>query len=228
MRISIPNQITLGRLGLAIIFLVLLTCFDAQQLDRQRWILLVSFWLFLIAALGDFVDGLVARLTHSVTVFGRVVDPVVDKVMVCGAFVLFAGAPFSDGQHNITGVQPWMVVVILTRELLVSAVRTHVEAEGQEFGASWVGKLKMFVQSATVCVVLGQLAWDIASLAWLPIVCVWLTVAITAASAVPYVHRARAFLLTSTALGGPLPDTRETPAAGTHDSDDESSLGGAD
>lgn len=220
MRINIPNQITLGRLGLAIIFVALLSCFDARKLVEFRWLLVAAFWVFLVAALTDILDGLVARMLHSVTTFGRILDPVVDKVMVCSAFVLFASYPFWDGHVNITGVEPWMVVVILTREFLVSAIRAHSEAEGREFGASWAGKLKMFIQSATVCVVLGQLAWQLDSLAPVRIACVWLTVVVTALSAVSYARRARAFLLTSAALGGtpPAPQPPSGPAQPPPDS----------
>lgn len=200
-----PNQITLGRLGLAIVLLAMLSCFDARQLDQQRWLLHVCFWVFLLAAVTDVLDGLLARLMRSVTSFGRILDPVVDKVIVCGAFVLFASRHFWDGHQNITGVQPWMVVVILTRELLVSAVRSHAEARGQEFGASWVGKLKMFIQSATVCVILAQLAWNLESWTPLRIAAVWLTVIITVLSAISYVRRARTFLLSGAALTGQTP-----------------------
>lgn len=204
MRINLPNQITLGRLGLAIVFFALLSCFDAGRIDDLRWLLHVSFWVFLVAALTDIVDGLLARMMRSVTSFGRILDPVVDKVMVCGAFILFGSRQFWDSQANvnITDVQPWMVIVIISRELLVSAMRSHAEGEGQEFGASWVGKLKMFVQSVTVCVVLGQLAWNLGALQPLRTVCVWVTVIVTALSAASYLHRARAFLLTTAALGG--------------------------
>jgi CDP-diacylglycerol--glycerol-3-phosphate 3-phosphatidyltransferase len=201
MRINLPNQITLARLGLAVVFFALLSCFDAAKIADQRWLLHVSFWVFLLGAITDAIDGLLARLTSSVTSLGRILDPVVDKVMVCGAFVLFASHHFWDGHQNITDVQPWMVVVIICRELLVSAVRSQAEAEGQEFGASWVGKLKMIIQSGTVCVVLGQLAWKLDSLEPVRTACVWLTVAITALSAVSYVRRARVFLLTGATLG---------------------------
>jgi len=223
MRINLPNQITLARLGLAIVFVALLSCFDAGQLDHQRWLLNVCFWVFLVAALTDVLDGLLARMMRSVTSFGRIADPVVDKVMVCGAFVLFASHHFWDGTQNITGVQPWMVVVILARELLVSAVRSHAEAQGQAFGASWAGKLKMFIQSVTVCIVLAQLAWAIEAAAPVRIVFVWLTVIVTALSAFTYVHSAHAFLLSSTALGGSPresseTDTTEHPTANTTDS----------
>jgi CDP-diacylglycerol--glycerol-3-phosphate 3-phosphatidyltransferase len=207
MKINLPNQITLGRLALAVVFFALLSCFNARELEAQRWLLNWCFWVFLVAALADVLDGLLARMMRSVTSFGRILDPVVDKVLVCGAFVLFASYHFSSkNEVNIAGVYPWMAVVILARELLVSAVRSHAEAEGREFGAFWFGKLKMFVQSATVCVVLGQLAWDVKAAEPIRVACVWLTVIITILSGIPYIRRARAFLLTSAALGGTRPD----------------------
>jgi phosphatidylglycerophosphate synthase len=135
------------------------------------------------------------------------VDPVVDKVMVCGAFVLFAGANFVDENgKNITGVAPWMVIVILIRELLVSAIRAHAEASGEDFAASMAGKFKMFVQSLTVCIILGQLGWQVSSFAPVRTACIWLTVIVTALSIITYVRRAHVFLLTSAALSGRSPE----------------------
>jgi CDP-diacylglycerol--glycerol-3-phosphate 3-phosphatidyltransferase len=204
-RINIPNQITLGRLVLTIVFFGLLSFYSPADTERQ-WILTACFWLFLVAALGDVLDGWVARTWKQVTSFGRISDPVVDKVMICGAFAFFASSVFYDPQTqaNISFVQPWMVVVILLRELLVSAIRSFSEAQGASFAATWVGKLKMFVQSTTVCVVLGVQAWYPETLAWLRIqeTCVWLTVIVTALSIIAYVRRARAFVLSASALGG--------------------------
>lgn len=202
MKINIPNQITLGRLVLAIVFVALLSFFDANRLEQQRWLLNICFWVFLVAALADILDGLLARMLESVTTFGRVLDPVVDKVLVCGAFVLFASPHFCNAEGNITGVRAWMVVVIIGRELLVSAVRSHAESSGREFAAVWSGKLKMFIQSATVCLILAESAWNWTAATPFRIALVWLTVVVTAGSVVFYIHRARKFLLTETALAG--------------------------
>ncbi|HUU96727.1 MAG TPA: CDP-diacylglycerol--glycerol-3-phosphate 3-phosphatidyltransferase [Phycisphaerae bacterium] len=205
MKINLPNQITLARLGLAIIFFILLSLFRAEDLESSRWMLWVSFWIFLVAALTDILDGFLARMMKQVTSFGRIVDPVVDKVMVCGAFIFFASEHFWAGGRNISGVAPWMVIVVLLRELLVSAIRSHSEGLGQDFAATWAGKLKMFVQSATVCVVLGQLAWfhqrrpD--ELAWIRVGSIWLMLVVTTLSMVMYIRRAYSFLLSSAALG---------------------------
>jgi CDP-diacylglycerol--glycerol-3-phosphate 3-phosphatidyltransferase len=212
MRVNLPNQITLARLGLAVVFFALLSTYSAARFESNRWLLTLCFWIFLIAALGDILDGLLARALRQVTSLGRILDPVVDKIMVCGAFVFFASGAFVDpvSQTNITGVAPWMVVVILLRELLVSALRSFSEAGGQAFPATWVGKLKMFVQSATVCVILGQLAWLGPGWSWLRIVCVWLTVVVSAASVVAYVRRAAPLLFSAEALGGAAPTEERT------------------
>lgn len=195
MKINLPNQITLGRLVLVVIFFVLLSLFQAGK--PQLWLLQICFWLFLVAAIGDILDGLLARWLHQVTPLGRVLDPVVDKVMVCGSFVLFAASNFELENRNITDVQPWMVIVLLIREFLVSAIRAHAESEGTEFGAMWAGKLKMVVQSTTICVILGQLGWQMEQLAPVRTTCVWLTVIVTVLSIVTYARRARSFLQAS-------------------------------
>ena len=207
MKINIPNQITLGRLVLAIVFFGLLSFYTPEDASRH-WILPVSFWVVLIAVLTDFVDGWLARTWHQVTSFGRIVDPVVDKVVICGAFVFFASDIFYDPDPeiatNITGVQPWMAIVILVRELLVSALRSFSESEGVSFAANWVGKIKMVVQSTTVCVVVGALAWypDSEACDLIRVLCIWLTVIFTALSIIVYVNRARDFILSDEALGG--------------------------
>jgi CDP-diacylglycerol--glycerol-3-phosphate 3-phosphatidyltransferase len=214
MKISIPNLITLGRLLLTLVVLLLLALFDAGSLESQRWLLLVCFWLCLAVAIGDALDGLVARWLHQETSFGRVIDPVVDKVMICGAFIFFASANFMHEGRSITSVQPWMVIVIIMRELLVSGIRAHAESSGMDFGAAWAGKFKMFIQSVTVCLILGQLGWKLEGLAPLRVVCIWLTVIVTALSIVAYVRRAHAFLLSRTALAGAAatPDAAESSA----------------
>ena len=82
--------------------------------------------IFLIAAVTDLLDGYLARRWKVEGVFGRVVDPFVDKVLVLGSFIFFAGGNFT----SITGVVPWMVVVILARELLVTSLRGSMEGSG--------------------------------------------------------------------------------------------------
>lgn len=206
MRLNVPNQITLGRLALAIVFFAILSGYRAAS--GPGWVLPAAAVIYLVAALSDVVDGYLARSWDQVTAFGRVLDPVVDKVLVCGAFVFFASHAFHDPAtgRNVTHVAPWMVVLILTRELLITALRSFSESQGVQFGAQWSGKFKMFVQSATACTILIVLGWDLAALRWLIPVAVWATVIVTALSIVHYLWQLYRTLRPQTA--------REPAAAG--------------
>lgn len=214
MALNIPNQITLARLGLALLFFVLLSAFAPT--DPRSWLMASAFWVFLVAVLSDIVDGYLARSWGQVTTLGRVLDPVVDKVVICGAFVFFASGHFTDPQtgQSLSGVAPWMAVVILLRELLVSGIRSFAESGGQDFAANWLGKLKMFVQSLTCCVILGTLAYfPTAQLAGLRLTLVWVTVILTGVSIFTYLHRARQILFSAAARGVAPAEAAPPPAA---------------
>ena len=199
MSINVPNQITLGRLALAIVFCVLLTWYDVRQ--PEVWLMDVCLVIFVVAALTDVLDGYIARRYEQVTTLGRMLDPFVDKVLVCGAFVFFAGEGFVDSSgRNISGVQSWMVVVVVGRELLVTSLRSFSEAQGQAFGATVYGKVKMVIQSVTAMFILLYVGhyqqWEaLADLAWLKIALVWLTVVVTALSMISYLHKSRRVFL---------------------------------
>lgn len=158
MKINLPNQITIGRLVLAIIFFVFIAQFSINEQPPRFWLLDVCMVLFLVAAVSDIADGYLARKYNQVTSFGRIIDPFVDKILICGAYAFFAGVGFvRDGRH-VTNVAMWMVVVILGRELLVTGIRGFSEAKGESFGANLYGKVKMVLQSATAVWVLLTVA----------------------------------------------------------------------
>ena len=90
--LNLPNRITLARLALAIVVIVVISQYS--QLSPEPWKLVVGAVLFIVAALTDILDGYIARKRGQVTPLGRVLDPFVDKVLVCGMFVLFAGPSF--------------------------------------------------------------------------------------------------------------------------------------
>lgn len=193
MPLNIPNQITLARLLLACVFFVVLAIAPPTHSTAAQNYLIAAFWLFLVAVVTDAVDGHVARMLKQVSTFGRIVDPVVDKVLICGAFAFLAGVKFhSPDGASLSNVPPWIVVLILGRELLISAFRAQSEAAGRDFSASWSGKIKMIVQSTTVCVILGRLAFFPTSAFWnrTATAFVWLTVAVTLWSLFTYIRRA--------------------------------------
>jgi len=194
--LNLPNQITISRLALAIVFFVLLSQYSQQE--PSPWILDIGAVIFIVAAVTDILDGYLARRRGEVTPLGRVLDPLVDKVLVCGAFILFTGSRFVDATgHNVTEVSAWMVVVIVGRELLVTGLRGFNESLGISFGASVYGKLKMWMQSiaapAILFIVAHEEAWGAAA-GPAKKTLVWLTVVITALSTIVYLVRSRHIL----------------------------------
>jgi CDP-diacylglycerol--glycerol-3-phosphate 3-phosphatidyltransferase len=144
--------------------------------------------VFLIAAGTDWVDGYWARKYGQVTKLGRVLDPFVDKVIISGAFIYLAAIANS-------GVAAWMAVIVVARELLVTALRSFLEGEGADFSAKMSGKLKMVLQCAAVTASLLALSYggDHARPPWVAtglLICVWGAVALTVYSGVEYVRRA--------------------------------------
>lgn len=196
--LNLPNRITVGRLCLAIVYFVLLSQYS--QRSPQPWMLDAAAILFIVAAATDVLDGYIARKRGLITPLGRVLDPLVDKVLVCGAFILFVGPGFVDANgHNVTEVSGWMVVVIVGRELLVTGLRGFNESVGKPLGASIHGKLKMWMQSIAAPTMLIIIAHEDrwltpSAAAVVKGVLVWLTVLVTALSAVHYLLRSRYIL----------------------------------
>jgi CDP-diacylglycerol--glycerol-3-phosphate 3-phosphatidyltransferase len=199
MKINLPNQITIARLLMSIVFFAVLSQFSFRDDPPRYWLLDLAGWLFVIAALSDVLDGYLARMQGQVTAFGRVIDPFVDKVLTGGAFIFLAGSSFAMDGRQLSCVTPWMVVLILGRELLVTGLRGFSEAHGAAFGANVFGKTKMLLQSFTVGWVLFTLAHREGALAaeffaTMRFVLVWATVIVTFLSLVGYVHGVRAIL----------------------------------
>ena len=197
MRVNLPNQITLARLLLAIVFFIVLSQYS--QDEPRSWLLDVCLAMFIIAAATDWLDGYYARKKNQITALGRILDPFVDKVLVCGAFVILAGPSFCDSdRRNVTGLENWMVVVIFGRELLVTGLRGFSESHGVKFGAEIVGKAKMWVQSVTIVVLLLAVAHGDAensvTVFRVQQGFVWLTVLITAASLITYITKIKTLL----------------------------------
>lgn len=200
-RKHIPNQLTMARLVIAAAFFGVLQLYRYQaEPASPAWVLPVATVLFILAAITDALDGYLARKWDVVSKFGRIMDPFCDKILILGA-VIYLGSPrFLDPaaiesgsvRTMISGVYPWMVVLVLARELLVTGIRGEVEKAGVAFGANWVGKLKMILQSVVVPVVLIIVMIDPAKpgrewLGWVRDGLVYATVVATVLSGLPYI-----------------------------------------
>ena len=164
--LNTPNLITLTRFALSIVVFALMS----------HSYFYAAFWVFVIAASTDWVDGYVARRTSQVTQLGRILDPFCDKIIICGAYILIAieTAKLSAVEDGLLGdgmrlavladlesagisidlhwflITGWMAVVVVGRELLVTMLRGYIEQHGGDFSANRAGKLKMVFQCIAV------------------------------------------------------------------------------
>lgn len=196
-RRHLPNALTVLRVLLAAAFFAALNAYRYPNLHVD-WAN-VAIGLFIAAALTDAFDGYLARRWHVESVFGRIMDPFCDKVLIIGAFVYLTGPRFAfekvvDGEPVIsmaTAIYPWMVVVILARELLVTGIRGIVESEGIAFGSNWSGKAKMILQCFAVPAILVlTINYRPLENAWAMNLChalAYATVVVTVWSGIPYI-----------------------------------------
>lgn len=177
--VNVPNTLTAIRLVLSIVVFTLIPLGFFQP----------ALIIFLIAVSTDWIDGYYARKYNQVTKVGRIFDPFVDKIIICGTFICLAA---EDG----SGILAWMAVVVVGREMLVTALRAEIEASGGDFSASFAGKLKMVFQCAAVVASLLALILAANLPDWLPsavIICVWVAIISTIQSGLEYVISAAKF-----------------------------------
>jgi CDP-diacylglycerol---glycerol-3-phosphate 3-phosphatidyltransferase len=170
---NVPNTLTISRLVLA------LGVFALIEYELYAWALAI----FVMASATDALDGYFARLLKQDTPLGRQLDPLIDKVIVAGGYIYLATI---DG----TGVRAWMVTAIVTRELLIQGLRSHLEGQGHAFGARAAGKLKTLVQCVSISAVLLVLALTSPAPPALVLsrdILTWLAVALTLYSGLSYI-----------------------------------------
>jgi CDP-diacylglycerol--glycerol-3-phosphate 3-phosphatidyltransferase len=183
---NLPNQLTSLRLLLSVV----LFYFIAAEYY------VAAFVMFVVAAGTDWLDGYFARKYNQVTTLGRILDPFADKVIICGTFIFVSTK--RDMLDNPFMLQAWMVVVIVGRELLVTALRSFLEERGSDFSANLSGKLKMLLQcvaagSALVYLHYPRIEEHVPQTAapqwvyWFTIVSIWSAVLLTVYSGAVYV-----------------------------------------
>ncbi|GAB5442664.1 MAG: hypothetical protein Fues2KO_30130 [Fuerstiella sp.] len=192
--LNLPNAITVSRLLLAVVLFALIDM-------GGYW--LTAAGLFVFAASTDWADGYLARKYGQVTTLGRIMDPFVDKMIVGGTFLFLLGQSDSRWTDTLpSGVNAWMVIIVIGREMFITSLRGFLEQQGKDFSASLSGKAKMLLQCVAVTASLlsmsPRLNWP-----WLvPArdVLLWLAVGVTVWSGMVYVVRAARLLK-------PLPNT---------------------
>ena len=192
---NVPNVLTIARLVLSVFCFV---CFVFE------WYL-AALVFFAIAAGTDWVDGFWARRYGQITQLGRILDPFADKIIICGTFTFLAAVPPVISERGLnrsaSEIWAWMAVIVIARELLVTALRSFFEEHGTDFSAKWSGKWKMVFQCAAVAASLARLWWyNYYAADWHPEpspwttwtlrLLVWIAVGMTVYSGWVYVRRA--------------------------------------
>jgi CDP-diacylglycerol--glycerol-3-phosphate 3-phosphatidyltransferase len=178
---NLPNQLTTSRLVLAVVLFVLIAW------EQWLWALVV----FLLAALTDWLDGYLARLNKQTSAFGRLLDPLVDKVLICGAFIFLLPHGSKPGEGWLS---PWMVVVVVSREFIITGLRSYLETLGVQFGADWLGKIKMTLQCAALIAIFATHLPPLEPYAVVRAVLVWAMLVATILSGLQYLWRAAVIL----------------------------------
>lgn len=155
--INLPNKLTLLRIGLVPVFLALLSVDNIYSHS-------LALITFIAAAITDYYDGKIARERGLETDFGRLMDPLADKILISAAFIYFVG--------SYPNIPAWIVTIIIAREFAVSGVRMLAASRGKIVAADKVGKLKTISQLTVVIAILNVLVYHKLSQK-LPVISYW-------------------------------------------------------
>lgn len=164
---NLPNKLTMFRVVLIPFFVVLLLV-DITPYDN--WIALA---IFIVASLTDLLDGKIARKYNLVTNFGKFMDPLADKLLVCSALICLV---------EMERIAAWMVIVIIAREFIISGFRLVASDNGVVIAASYWGKFKTTFQMVMICLMIA----DLEALSIVTTVVTWAAVILTVVSLADY------------------------------------------
>lgn len=152
-KMNLPNKLTITRLVLVIPFIVFMTLYWESRVFSNifgyeiwgRVFLGISLLIFIIAMVTDFFDGHIARKTKTVTEFGKLWDPLADKIITMTAFVFLVGVKL---------VPAWILIILVIRDIIVDGTRVMMAKHNIELSASIFGKLKTLLLSFGIIVVM--------------------------------------------------------------------------
>ena len=164
---NLPNKLTMFRVILIPFFIVFLL---VPITPVDKWIAL---GIFIVASLTDLLDGHIARKYNLVTNFGKFMDPLADKLLVCSALICLI---------ELDRIPSWMVIVIIAREFVISGFRLIASDNGVVIAASYWGKFKTTFQMIAVCLMIA----NIEALSVVTSIVTWIAVILTVVSLVDY------------------------------------------
>lgn len=182
-KMNLPNKLTIFRMILIVPFVILLLgnhqrwgWFTALFGDILEYVDYIALAIFIIASLTDLIDGKIARKYNLVTNFGKFMDPLADKLLVCAALVALV---------EMGRIPSWVVIIIISREFIISGFRTVASDNGVVIAASYWGKFKTTFQMIMVCLMIA----NIKALAVVTTVIMWIALVLTVVSLIDYLWK---------------------------------------
>ena len=169
---NLPNKLTVLRVCMIPFFVVMLLLNGGEN-QTYRYIAAA---IFIVASLTDMLDGKIARKYNLVTNFGKFMDPLADKLLVCSALICLV---------DLKQLPAWMVIVIISREFIISGFRLVASDNGVVIAASYWGKFKTTFQMISVILLIVR----IPALTVLTQICVWTALVLTVISLVDYIAK---------------------------------------
>ena len=169
---NLPNKLTTLRVTMIPFFVFFLLWQNGENYTFR----MIALALFIIASLTDLLDGKIARKYNLVTNFGKFMDPLADKLLVCSALICLI---------ELNALPAWMVIIIISREFIISGFRLIASDNGVVIAASYWGKFKTTFQMVSVVL----LILDIPALAFVTTICVWIALVLTIVSLVDYIYK---------------------------------------
>ena len=167
---NLPNKLTILRVALVPFFIAALLIRSIPYNDY------IALAIFIVASLTDMLDGKIARKYNLITDFGKFMDPLADKLLVCSALICLI---------ELQRISSWMVIIIIAREFVISGFRLIAADNGIVIAASWWGKVKTVFQMAAVML----LILNIPFLSMVTTVIVWIAVVLTVVSLADYLYK---------------------------------------
>lgn len=166
---NVPNRLTILRVIMIPVFILFMLWQTFPYSDY------IAGGVFILACITDFFDGYIARKYNQVTTFGKFMDPLADKILVCSALICFLAEADSP-------MPVWVVIVIIGREFIISGFRLVASDNGVVIAASYWGKFKTTFQMVAVCLLIA----DVEALSLVTQIVLWIAVILTVVSLVDY------------------------------------------
>lgn len=182
-KMNLPNKLTIFRMILIVPFIILLlgnyqgwSWFTAIFGGISEYVDYIALAIFIIASLTDLIDGKIARKYNLVTNFGKFMDPLADKLLVCAAMIALV---------EMGRIPSWIVIIIISREFIISGFRLIASDNGVVIAASYWGKFKTTFQMVMVCLMIA----DIPAIALVTDIVMWISLVLTVVSLLDYLWK---------------------------------------